>query len=413
MTSSRAARTPLDRLTDVEEADVYKAGRLAGRLIRRHYGVEFSYTTDYLASGGRPVATTLPLGPDPVRTGRPGAVPPFFAGLLPEGRRLSGLRQAVKTSLDDELTLVLAIGRDTIGDVQVVPAGEAPIPAEPLVSVDRSWSEVRFSDLLGAAGVVDPVGIPGVQDKASARMISVPVARAGERYLLKVDPPEYPHVVANEAFVLRAAARAGVPSASAEVVVDVDDRPGLLVRRFDRIAQPDGSTRALACEDACQVLGRWPEAKYRVSTEELVGALAGVCAASPVARRDLFRQVAFAWLSGNGDAHAKNFSVLADDEGEWRIAPAYDLVSTVVYGDTTMALPLQGRRSGWSARSLHAFAATIGLPERAASGVLDDLVERTADLADRVAEQSWGYPEHLVAAWVRELRFRHRQLARP
>src|SRR5438552_2279477 len=51
------------------------------------------------------VATTLPVTPEPlVRTG--GAVPAYFAGLLPEGRRLGALRRAVKTSADDELSLL-------------------------------------------------------------------------------------------------------------------------------------------------------------------------------------------------------------------------------------------------------------------------------------------------------------------
>ena len=162
------------------------------------------------------MATTLPLTDQPFQTGRAGAVPAFFAGLLPEGRRLSGLRMAVKTSLDDELSLLLAIGNDTVGDVHVVPAGSAPTALTPLLSVQREGSEVRFATVLAESGVVDPIGIAGVRDKASARMISVPVATAGERYLLKLDPPEYPHVVANEAFFLRI----GLPARASERALD-------------------------------------------------------------------------------------------------------------------------------------------------------------------------------------------------
>src|SRR5688572_27586176 len=203
------AAPDLEGLATVEVADVYKGGRLAARLRRRPDGVEFAYRPDYLGEGGPAAATTLPLTDEPVHT-HAGAVPPFFAGLLPEGRRLSSLRRAVKTSADDELSLLLAVGRDTVGDVQVVPEGVEPAPAEPLVQVGRDWSEVSFADVLAEAGVVDPVGLPGIQDKASARMISVPVGRAGERYLLKVDPPEYPHVVENEAFFLDLARHARI-----------------------------------------------------------------------------------------------------------------------------------------------------------------------------------------------------------
>ena len=86
--------------------------------------------------------------------------------------------------------------------------------------------------------------------------------------------------------------------------------PALLVRRFDRVPNADGTTTTRAQEDACQVLGRYPADKYSLTTEEVVAGLAAVTQAPLVAARDLVRQFAFAYLTGNGDAHAKNFSVL-------------------------------------------------------------------------------------------------------
>ncbi|MDP2480166.1 MAG: HipA N-terminal domain-containing protein, partial [Candidatus Palauibacterales bacterium] len=200
----------LQDLRAVERASVFKGGAPAGSLERRRDAVVFAYEEGYLRGEGPPVATTLPLSADPVVTHAAGALPPFFSGLLPEGRRLSALRAAVKTSADDELTLVLAVGGDTVGDVQVLPEGEEPEAVEPRVTVGE-WSEVRFTDLfrasLGGAEGVDRVAIPGVQDKVSARMIDVPVARENARFVLKLDPPEFPHLVANEAFFLAAARR--------------------------------------------------------------------------------------------------------------------------------------------------------------------------------------------------------------
>src|SRR4051812_47003425 len=108
----------LEQLRAVEEADVYKAGRHAGTLVRRPSGVEFRYLATWVEAGGAPVASTLPLTSQGPGHGG-GALPAYFAGLLPEGRRLGALRRAVKTSADDELTLLLAVGADAIGDVQV------------------------------------------------------------------------------------------------------------------------------------------------------------------------------------------------------------------------------------------------------------------------------------------------------
>ncbi|WP_414819923.1 HipA domain-containing protein [Serinicoccus sp. CNJ-927] len=45
-----------------------------------------------------------------------------------------------------------------------------------------------------------------------------------------------------------------------------------------------------------------------------------------------------AWATGNGDLHAKNLSVLQRD-GEWRVAPVYDVPSTVPYGPPRRAHP--------------------------------------------------------------------------
>ena len=78
----------LSDLGAVAAADVYKAGVLAARLARTPAGVEFSYLEGYESSGGPPVATTLGFDRNGVITPA-GAVPAFFAGLLPEGRRLS------------------------------------------------------------------------------------------------------------------------------------------------------------------------------------------------------------------------------------------------------------------------------------------------------------------------------------
>lgn len=397
-----------EQLTHVAQATVYKGGIEAATLQRTPTGIEFSYRSEYLTARGRAVATTLPLRSEPQHTSS-GAVPPFFAGLLPEGRRLTALRRAVKTSADDELSLLIAVGHDTVGDVQVVPAGVRPALARTLVAVERDWSEVRFVDVLAESGIVDPVALPGVQDKASARMISVPLARAGERYLLKLDPPEFPHVVANEAFFLQLAPAVRLPAARATVVHDADGRSGLLVRRFDRIAQRDGSCVMLACEDACQVLGRWPADKYRITYEQSVTALADACAARPVALRALFQQIVFAWLTGNGDLHAKNLSILATPDGEWRVSPAYDVPSTVPYGDTSLALSMLGRTSGISRKHLLEYAAVIGLPARGAEKVIDGLLARLTDFDDRLGNAALPLAPKVLADLAAELRYRRRQ----
>ena len=111
----------------VSIADVYKGGRLAGTLVREAHSITFSYDESYL-SGGAPIAFHAPLDMGSwVATG--GAVPSYFAGLLPEGIRLDALVRSVHTSKDDMFSLLLAIGSDAVGDVVILPHGEAPTKA--------------------------------------------------------------------------------------------------------------------------------------------------------------------------------------------------------------------------------------------------------------------------------------------
>lgn len=61
--------TSLEGFRNITDADVYKAGRLAAALTRRPDGsTEFRYRAEYLADAAEPVATTLPLLPDPVHS---------------------------------------------------------------------------------------------------------------------------------------------------------------------------------------------------------------------------------------------------------------------------------------------------------------------------------------------------------
>ena len=94
------------------------------------------------------------------------------------------------------------------------------------------------------------------------------------------------------------------------------------------------------------MLGLYPADKYNVGYGQVCHALAAYCAAPLPALRNLALQAAFAWLTGNGDLHAKNVSMVQLPTGEWSIAPVYDIPSTVVYGDKTLALTLGRQADG-------------------------------------------------------------------
>ena len=164
----------------------------------------------------------------------------------------------------------------------------------------------------------------------------------------------------------------------AQVVHDGSGRSGLAVSRFD-----GHFPHKRPVEDAAQLLGIYPSEKYNVSYEDVCAAVLGVVAAPLVAARGLAQQLAFAWLSDNGDLHAKNVSVMDSGRG-FELAPVYDIPSTVPYGDTSLALPVRDSMSGLSYKKFLAFAEGIGLPEQVVRKVADEALAATEDLAERL-----------------------------
>jgi serine/threonine-protein kinase HipA len=389
-------------LVSVEEADVYKAGRLAGRLRRDGDDVVFGYNEDYLADAETPaVAVTLPKTAELVRA-TAGAVPPFFAGLLPEGARLQAVTAGAHTSADDHLTLLLVVGSDAIGDVQVLPSGARP--EDPPALFDPSQAETNdFTEVFARATSTDPdvlerVALPGVQVKVSAAMISAPVGTTAGPAILKLNPDGYPHLVENEYFFLGLAGACGLAVPNHQLLPDRAGRLGLLVERFDRLVVPEGPPRRLAQEDACQVLGRYPAAKYRLTFQEVAAGLATAVEVAggsrPLALRRILETAAFSYVIGNGDLHGKNLSIRQAPSGLWEATPAYDLVSTQPYlgWQDPMSLPMYGRANRLARRWWLDAAERLGLAERAMTRSLDRIVAATRSGLVRLPEIGYDDP---------------------
>ena len=155
-------------------------------------------------------------------------------------------------------------------------------------------------------------------------------------------------------------------------------------------------------EDAAQLLNILPAKKYDVSAEDVVRAVQQTVNAPPVATRNLFMQFFYAWLTGNGDVHAKNISVLQSSSGKWKVSPVYDVPSTVFYRDMTMALPIAGKTKAIRSRHWEDFCASIGLRRQvmqSAVKIVFDVVKQI-DLSELPFEGSARYGAE------RELRFR-------
>jgi serine/threonine-protein kinase HipA len=366
-----------------DTAVVLRGDTVAGHLRRTPHGAVFEYEPS-LRDAPRPpwedgIAYRLPYETARVETLGTN-LHPFFAGLLPEGLRLEALVRRVKTSRDDLLSLLVEAGTDCIGDLSVVRDVDAP--RETTTAVDTTeLSTLRFAELLaeslaGKRGL-EPT-LPGVQEKVSAAMISVPLrAKHGSgAYILKLNPPRMPRLVENEHFFLQMARASGLEVARAELVHDRDGAAGLLVERFDRARAKGGGVSKIHQEDACQFLDRYPADKYLLSHADLARAIGELASAPIVELARYVRLVAFSYLVANGDLHAKNVSLhTLPEDGRIELTPAYDVLSSLPYGDRSMALSFDGRDDNLKRAGFVAFGERHGVRRAATEAILDELTD--------------------------------------
>lgn len=380
---------------DIERAYVHKGDRLAGTVERTKHGARFLYDKTYLQFSKEPrqqaVAFNLPLSDEPYEI-RGDNLHPFFAGLLPEGLRLTALISALKTSADDMFSLLAASGADTIGDVYITLDGVTPADdtSDGIAPEEVSFHELLDQSLasLGLERGRNDISIPGVQPKISATTLSLPIsiAKRRKRYLLKLAPDRFPRLAENEHFFMELAARCGLETAKTSVVKDREGISALLIERFDRVWQSETNRIIrLHQEDACQFLDRYPQDKYRLSMRQIADGLAEVSTSPIVEQSKLLKLTVFSYLIGNGDMHGKNVSVFSSGD-KTVLTPAYDLVSTLPYGDTTMALELEGRKTKLRVKDFIVWGQRVGLREAATRSIIKNLVERIQPAIDELEQ---------------------------
>lgn len=113
-----------------------------------------------------------------------------------------------------------------------------------------------------------------------------------------------------------------IPTAANGLCFFQNDEPAYITRRFD--IAPNG--RKFRKEDFASLAGiskgnKGPNYKYDVlSYEEMADIIKQYVSASSVEVLKFFRLVIFNFLFSNGDAHAKNFSLLETPSGDFILA---------------------------------------------------------------------------------------------
>jgi serine/threonine-protein kinase HipA len=273
----------------------------------------------------------------------------------------------------------------------------------PFQSVDEILARRRDGDLFRnlLEKFASFSGISGVQPKILVRdegSLSKTTYRLSESYrgathIVKFwEQNEYPQLAANEYFCLKVAEKCGLEVSPFRLA---EDALALVIDRFD--LRSDGTYRGF--EDFCVLNARRTDEKYRGSYETSIMKRFAEFANSSHVGEDLerlFTLIAVNCALRNGDAHLKNFGIVYDNvQGEARLAPVYDLVTTSVYLPMdSMALTLNGTTKWASAKELQRLGETRmgGTPARVRE-ILERIHAAIAATTEEVRAYITDHPE--------------------
>jgi len=358
----------------------------------------FSFEGSYRATGGFPVlslsfrAVTGGLRKDPKPVAR--ALPAFFANLLPEDKLREAMEKhhAGSVRAGNDFDLLVALGSDLPGAVRVVPS-DGTIAR--LDNLPATKPKVRFS----LAGVQMKLSV--IKNTGKGGGLTLPIGDEQGAYIAKFPSTSFPGVSENEYANLALAEAIGMEVPERELVEQsefegipkefetLSDGRVLLVKRFDRGANGE----RIHIEDFAQVFGVYPSRKYEGAAYHDIAATLNVAISSDAAL-EFVRRLALAAITGNGDMHLKNWSLIYRGAGDKpKFAPVYDVLSTIPYIPVdAMALSLAGERpfKALNAQRWKAFANRARLPEAA-------VLKAVVDTVERVNEVWWSLPERSVA----------------
>ncbi|WP_347262982.1 type II toxin-antitoxin system HipA family toxin [Nitrobacter sp.] len=325
--------------------------------------------------------------PKPIR----GALPPFFANLLPEEKLREAMEKhhAASVRPGNDFDLLAALGTNLPGAVRALPSDGVAVPTGP-----EGEKKARFS----LAGVQMKLSV--MKNTGKEGGITLAVDDEQGQYIAKF--PSLTHIGLSEnEFAILALAEALGMEVPARELVEKTEFAGipeefntmstgkvLLVRRFDRGA--DGMR--VHMEDFAQVFGRYPSEKYTGAAYHNIAAAltSGVSFDSAI---EFVRRLALTAITGNGDMHLKNWSLLYPGDGRTpTLSPVYDVLSTIPYiPKDGLALSLAGEKSfkALTPERWRNFANRSRLPEGA-------VVTAVAEIAAAVRDKWSVLPERDV-----------------
>lgn len=254
------------------------------------------------------------------------------------------------------------------------------------------------------------LSISGVQLKYSLRLENdkLVFCETGGQYLIKPaslndqlemmdDAPENEHLTMQMASQLF-----GIKTAENALIYFKDGTPAYLTKRFDY----SSTGVKLNQEDFAQISGRTKDShgdeyKYDGSYLEIGELIKRYVPAYMVTLENYFKIVVFNYITCNGDAHLKNFSIMSNELGELGLTPAYDLLSTVLHTpnerDTALDLYSNDHHSAFYLRNgyygrpdFELLAHKLGLIDIRYTRILDEFMDKKKDMFEFIDQSFLG-----------------------
>ena len=217
----------------------------------------------------------------------------------------------------------------------------------PVLMLDYELSQI---ETLAKENIAQRIIVTGVQPKLSlgfkeqnAQSRLTIVGALNGRYILKPPFHVYPQMSEIEALSMLLAQACGIATVPFLLIPLKDGQLAYLTKRIDRTT----SGEKYPMEDACQFTERLTEHKYRGSYEQIAKNIIEYAQNPLLDAVKFYEQVIVSFLIGNNDMHLKNFSLIAKENKQYNLAPAYDMVAVkllIPEDQEELALNLNGKK---------------------------------------------------------------------
>jgi serine/threonine-protein kinase HipA len=332
------------------ELVVLLQGRAAGTISQREGRLELEYGDEWRRSAdATPLSLSLPLAR---RAHGDAEVRSFLWGLLPDNEQvLERWARTYQVSPRNPFALLRHVGEDCAGAAQFV----APDRVDELLrgaggvewldedEIGERLRALRRDPTAWHAARTGQFSLAGAQAKTALHH-DPETGRWGDpwgtrptTHILKPAVTGFDDHDLNEHLCLSAARHLGLSVTTSAVLSFAGERV-IVIDRYDRVRNA-GELIRVHQEDLCQALGVPPTQKYEneggPSVEQIARLLRTEIRPSTTAVETVERFVdalAFNWIVGGSDAHAKNYSLLLAGR-QVRLAPLYDIASALPYED--------------------------------------------------------------------------------